>query len=721
LNSDSKNNTKIRKRIVYLLLIIFFVQIVIVARYAYVQIVWSPQLQKWASDQWTNEIKIDAKRGMILDRNMKPLAVSGNVERVDAYMKEINDAVKDKKTTKDEIAGKLSSVLNIDKATLLARLNKTLPNGKPMLSVNLARQIDKEQGNKIREMKLPGIAVYPDTKRYYPNGNLCSQVIGNVGIDGDGRAGIEYQYNNELKGAPGRITAETDKFMREMPYSISKYEPPKNGSDVVLTIDQSIQYFTEKVIEKGLKEYKAKQISAIVMDVKTGEILAMANKPDYDPNEPVKGDVTSSMALWKNRAVNDSFELGSVMKVVTASAALQEGLTKKSDTFVCNGSKNVAGHTIRCWKSGGHGVQTLPQILQNSCNVGFMTLGERLQKEKLHKYYDLYGFGKPTGIDYPGEQSGIIKPLKEVGPVELANESFGQGISVTLIQYITALSAIANDGKLMQPHLAKQIVYTDENDKVTETKDIKPKFVRQVISKENSELMREMLEDVVTKGAGKKAYIEGYHIGGKTGTAEKAINGKYDTTGKYISTFACIAPCNDPKIAVVLSIDEPDPSNYYSGSNAAPLTKILLEDIFRYLNMEPDLGENKEVVKEVTIPEMRGKSIADAEKILSNLNLNFEITGSGSIINDVNPKPGVAVKENTKINLIADNSQKINSDVAVPDFNEKTQKEILDEANALGIKVVFSGDGIGVSQDIQPKTIVSKGTTVKVILEKPEN
>ncbi|HAZ36650.1 MAG TPA: stage V sporulation protein D, partial [Clostridiaceae bacterium] len=348
-----------RKRIVYLLLIIFFVQIVIVARYAYVQIVWSPQLQKWASDQWTNEIKIDAKRGMILDRNMKPLAVSGNVERVDAYMKEINDAVKDKKTTKDEIAGKLSSVLNIDKATLLARLNKTLPNGKPMLSVNLARQIDKEQGNKIREMKLPGVAVYPDTKRYYPNGNLCSQVMGNVGIDGDGRAGIEYQYNNELKGAPGRITAETDKFMREMPYSISKYEPPKNGSDVVLTIDQSIQYFTEKVIEKGLKEYKAKQISAIVMDVKTGEILAMANKPDYDPNEPVKGDVTSSMALWKNRAVNDSFELGSVMKVVTASAALQEGLTKKSDTFVCNGSKNVAGHTIRCWKSGGHGVQTL--------------------------------------------------------------------------------------------------------------------------------------------------------------------------------------------------------------------------------------------------------------------------------------------------------------------------------------------------------------------------
>lgn len=708
-----------RKRIVFLLLFILILQFVIIGRYAYVQIIWSPKLQKLAQNQWTQDISIPAKRGMILDRNGTPLAISGNVEKVDVYLKDLTNAVKNKKITVDDMAEKLSSVLGIQKATVLSKLNTKLSNGKPPASVSIARMIEKDKTNKLRELKLPGVIITSDTKRYYPNGNFLSQVLGNVNVDGDGRAGLEYQYNNELKGIAGRLIGEIGANSKQMPNSIPKnYIAPKDGNDIVLTIDQSIEHFVEKALEKGLSDYKAKRISCIVMDVKTGEVLAMANKPDYDPNEPIKGSVADSMALWKNRTVNENFEPGSIQKVITTSAAVQENVVGPNDRFQCNGSMKVAGSTIHCWKTGGHGTETFAQILQNSCNVGFMQLGLKMGKEKLYKYFDLFGLGKKTNIDYPGEEKGIVTPINKVGEVELANEAFGQGIALTEIQYMAALSAVGNNGTLLQPHLVKQIVTRDDSGNIVNTKDIKPKVVRQVISKESSVKVREMLESVVTEGVAKKAYIAGYHIGGKTGTAEKARpNGGGYEQGKYVSSFVALAPCTDPRIAIIVSLDEPDPSNYYSGSTAAPLAKDILEDIFNYLNMKPDSTSSSENVPNVVVPEIRGKSLNEAESILTKNKLGFDIQGNGSIINDISPKPGVSVKENTKVTIYMSNTNSIDKKISVPDFSNMTKNEIEDISNSLGVVPVFDSNGICTGQDIQAGTEVNKGTKVKVKME----
>lgn len=721
--NQPKTNITVRKRIVLLLLIIFLVQTFIIGRYAYVQIIWSPKLQQWAVDQWTSDTRIEAKRGKILDRNGRPLAVSGNVERIDAFLKEVNQAEKaegNKKVTKEEIAGKIAPILNLKEEYIVKKLNSKLKNGLPMSSVTIARRIEREQANKIRELNLPGIVITEDTKRYYPNGNFLAQVLGSINSDGEGRAGIEYFYNEELNGVPGRFIGETDAYHREMPNSLANYIQPKNGDDIVLTIDESIQYFAEKAVDKGLIDNKAKQITAIVMDPKTGEVLAMANKPDYDPNNPVTGTVQEAMESWKNRAVNENFEPGSILKVITAAAAMEENLVSDKDRFYCRGSLKVAGTNIGCWKSGGHGEQTFAQILQNSCNVGFMQLGEKLGREKLYKYYNTFGFGKKTNVDYPGEEKGILLPIEKVGPVELATEAFGQGIAVTPIQYMTAFGAVANDGKMIEPHLVKRIINTDEDGNTSVVKEIQPKVVKQVISVETSRKLRGILETVVTVGAGKRAYIEGYHIGGKTGTAQVVENGKY-AARKYISTFVAMAPCNDPEIIIMVSIKEPDPSNYYSGSTAGPIARAIMEDTFRYLDMQADLKDvkNPKVVREVIIPEVRGMTSAEAEKILRNNKINVNIQGTGNIVYDISPKPGVQVKENTKVEVYLGVEANKNDKVSVPSFNNMTRKEILEVADDLGLNISFMGDGIGASQDIDKGTLVDKNTTVRIILEAP--
>ena len=718
MNNEPRNSIVTRKRIIVVLLIIFLVQAVIVGRYAWVQISWSSKLQKLATEQWTSDTRIEAKRGSVLDRNGDYLAVSGNVERVDVFMKSVLAKQKENPNIKQEMAEKLGEVLGMETDDVLAKLNKTLSNGQPINSVSIARRIEKSVGNEIRELKLPGVVISEDTKRYYPNGTLLSHVIGTINSDGDGRSGIELEYNEELKGVEGRSLGETDAYNREQASSLGNYIAPIDGNGVMLTIDMPIQYFVEKTIEKGLEQYKANRITCIVMNPETGEILAMANAPGYDLNNPVPGTVQEALASWKNAAVSENFEPGSVFKVITAAAAVEEGkVDVKKDTFTCGGSYKVGGRIIHCWQRRGHGTQNFAQILQNSCNVGFMILGERLGKQTLYKYYDSFGFGEPTNIDLPGEEGGILKNINNVGPVELANLSFGQGISVTAIQYLTALSAVANDGMLVQPHIVKAITSTDDKGNQTIVKEIGTTNIKQVISKETSEEIRKDLESVVTVGAGKKAYIKGYHIGGKTGTAQKAINGVY-VDGKYVSSFAAIAPCNDPKLAIIVSIDQPDPSNYYSGSTAAPLAKEIFQDIFTYMNMEPDLdNKDPEAVVEVVIPEVRGCALEEAKAILKNATLGYETEGTGSVIYDISPKPGISVIENTKITLYLGSNASSDETVAVPDFSEMTEKEIQQAAESVGLKVAFTGEGIGASQDIKAGKMVKKNTVVNVVLE----
>lgn len=712
----AKTTISNKRRIAIVYIVMILVQTIIVGRYAWVQLIWSPQLQRWAKEQWTFDAIIDAKRGKILDRNMNALALSGNVERIDVFLRDVKNAEKNKKITKEEMALKLSPILGISKEDLLKKLNMNYN------AVTLKRRVEKDIGNKVRELKLPGVVVSEDTQRYYPNGNFLAHVLGSVDSDGNGRSGLELYYNKELKGVPGRLIVQADAYHRELPYEAAEYEAPKNGNDIVLTIDQSIQYFVERALEQGLIEYKAKRASAIVMDPKTGEILAMANKPDFDPNNPVvNGDIQEALSAWRNRMIQENFEPGSILKVITASAALEEKVVdEEKDKYVCNGSKVVAGKRIKCWRTSGHGTQTFAEILQNSCNVGFMILGEELGKEKLFKYFKLFGFGQKTGIDFSGEEKGLLRDVSQMGPVETANEAFGQGVAVTGIQYLTALAAIANDGIMMQPHFLKQVLFTDENGNTSVVKEFQPKVIKQVVSKETSEKMREYLELVVSKGAAKKAYVEGYHVGGKTGTAQKVkVVGKGYEAGKYISSFGAIVPANNPKIVILVSIDEPDPSNYYAGSTAAPLAKIIIEDIMKYLNVEPD--SKATAVQQVVIPEVRGLKIEEAQKIIKQAKLDFEKEGTGDIVYDMSPKPGLSVNQNSKITLFMGFDINNNMKVAVPDFKNMTKKEIQDLAKSLGIKVNISGDGIGASQDILPGQEVEKNTTINVLLEQPED
>jgi stage V sporulation protein D (sporulation-specific penicillin-binding protein) len=618
---EYRDKVVIRKRMVIIFSFLFLVFCLLFGRMFYVMVYQSDKLKTLAINQWTSEVKIDAKRGRILDTNGHELAVSANVYRVDLDMNTLRDTMKEKNLSQDEVAGMLSSALSMDKGEISKILNKTLPGGLPMGSANLKRRVEKDVADKVRDLNLRGVLVSGDTKRYYPNNNFLAQVLGHTNSDGNGLTGVELSYNKELSGVPGVRITETDKKSKDLPYTISEYTKPVSGKDVILTIDEVIQHFAENAADQVMNDNKAKAVTIMVMNPKTGEVLAMANKPDYNPNEPwVKGKSYSELQkMWRNRAVSDTFEPGSIFKVVTATAALEENMVTNSDKFNCTGSFTVGNRTIHCWKTSGHGEQSFVDILKNSCNVGFATLGKRVGKENLYKYIQKFGFGKKTGIDLPGEAKGIIKKPENISDTDLATISFGQTNTLTPIQYLTAFNAIANGGYLITPHVMKEIGHYDKNQGV-EVKDRSFDVAgntKKILDASKMAELRSDLEQVVSDGGAKKAFIAGYHIAGKTGTAQKAGPGGYQP-GKYIASFAGMAPANDPKITILVSIDEPDPSNYYGGQIAAPVAQHLFYDIFNYLDIKSDASSEdvtKSMLKDVVVPEVRGLKKADAEKI----------------------------------------------------------------------------------------------------------
>lgn len=711
-------NLIIKRRLITVFVIIFILMLALIGRVGWIQLVRGPELQKLAIEQWTNDVKIDAKRGKILDRNGAELAVSASCERVDAYMRDIIKIEHDNKNIKKEIASKLAVILGEKEETLLKKLNMTLSNGKPLNSVAIKRRIEKSQADEIRKLKLPGIIVSEDSKRYYPNGNFLSHVLGFTNVDGEGQDGIELKYDKELKGVAGRVIMEADLIRREMPHNISKYIEPVGGNDITLTIDESIQLSVEKVIEDALIINKAKAVSAIVMNPETGEILALANKPDFNPNDPRNmkdyKDFQDVIRSWNNRAVTYTYEPGSIFKVITAAAAISEGLVSDKDRFTCPGYKIVADRRIKCWRTRGHGTQDLAQILQNSCNIGFMVLGERLGKDKFYKYLDSFGLGKPTNIDVKFEEVGFKRPIKGVGPVELATLSFGQGISVTPIQMTSIFAAIANDGKMMEPRLVKKIQSTDKEGNIIEIKDTEPKLLRQAIDNDTASKLRDYLEKVISIGGGKKAYVPGYQIAGKTGTAQKAENGRY-VSGRYVASFVGMAPADDPKVVVYVSIDEPDPSNYYAGQIAAPLAGQIFKDIFVTLDMKPDSSHMSDI--EVIVPNLVGLSQKEAVNMLKSGGFSYEVKGKGPMVNDMLPRPGLSVKTGSKVILYTENGQNYNNKVIVPNLSGKSAKEAASILSSLGLKIDISGEGYAVEQDPDVGEEVEKGTRINVIFD----
>ena len=647
-----------KKRLVLVLILACALFLGLTVRTGYIQLVKGDWLSTKATDQQTREIPIEPKRGTIYDKNMKELAVS--VTKYTVWCKPVE--VKDK----EDSAKKVSEILDKEYEDVYKLVNK-----KNMALVKIERWIDDDKATKIREAKISGIWVAEDNQRYYPYGNFAPYVLGHTSADSQGIAGIEMKYDKHLKGKSGKLIVSTDASGREIPRGMEKYYEPTQGDGLVLTIDEVIQHYTEKAVQKAYELNNAKRVTVVAMDPKTGDILSLASKPDYDPNDPrtpiypyyqeeldkyeEKDKLKGYYQMWRNPAVSDTYEPGSTFKLITSSAGLEENVIKDGEKFTCTGSVTIGGRKIKCWRHyRPHGAQTFKQGVQNSCNPVFVEVGSRLGVSKMYDYLEAFGFMDKTGIDLPGEAKGILYNEKNVGPVELATISFGQSISVTPIQLITAISSIANDGNLMQPRLVK--AYTDNQGNIVE--EINPKMVRQVISQETSKKMMDIVESVVSEGSGKAAYIPGYRIGGKTGTAQKVIDGKY-AQGKYICSFMGIAPTDDPQIVVLAIVDEPTGVSAFGSTTAGPIVKQIMNDSLKYLGVEPKYSkeEKEEFEKnQVEVPDVRNLTIGEAVKVLEeaklnpNLDTDIEIPEETKVI-DMFPKPGIKVSENSSIML----------------------------------------------------------------------
>ena len=718
-----KDRALIQKRltlVVWTIVVVFFI---LILRLSYIMIVKRDEYSSRAEEQWTSEVSIDARRGRILDRNGVELAVSANVYRVDFDLNSVRQYLKNNSLTNADIAGKIADAVGMEENKVMEKLETKLASGANAGSATLIRRIEKESADKVNNLNIDGVIVSPDTKRYYPKGEFLAHVLGSTNVDGQGLTGVELQYNEYLSGVPGVRISEIERNEENLSYTISNFTEPIDGKDVTLTTDSKIQAITEKVAEKGLVDNQAKRVSIMVMNPNNGEILAMVNKPDFDPNNAFDGfedfsgetDGEKLQKMWRNSLVNDTFEPGSIFKVVTMVTALEEGIASESDTFECGGSLQVGSHTIKCWKTSGHGSQILPQILQNSCNVGFMKLGEKIGKETLNEYIKKLGFGKTTGIDLPGEASGIVKKTESITESDLATISFGQTNTVTAIQYMQAFNALANGGSLIQPHILKEVSHYDNTGTKIVDETFEPVISKNVLSAKSTATLRDYLERTVNEGGSNKSYIEGYHIGGKTGTAQKvnSVTGGYES-GKYISSMAAMAPIDSPEITAFISIDEPSNGAYYAGVVTAPLMKILLTDIFNYMDSEFSEDYNA-VARDILIPEIRGKSIEEAKKILKDVNLEYNIEGSGESVTNTQPYPGYTVKEGTKITIYTGDAVD-NNKVSMPDLtglSVTSAKDILDD---LGIKYSLEGDGFVIDQSIPAGEVITTGSNVRLTL-----
>lgn len=548
----------------------------------------SNEYKEKALKQQVSQITLYPKRGDILDRNGNKLATSISDYKIDVDMNTLRLSLKNNKMTLKSLCDKLSQILDTSSDKIYSILSAKSSNGVPVKFATLARQISKTKVDKINALGITGFISSNDTLRVYPNNNFLAEVLGFTNSSGNGVAGVELSYNKALAGTPGHKTIETDVAKKQLPYGNSEYVAPKNGKNVTLTIDKSIQDYAEQSAEKALSDNKAKGVSITVMDPKTGEILAMVNKPDYNPNNPYEkqpGISESPDELFQNSAVQKTFEPGSIFKVVTGYTGLATG-TVKDPTAVdyrCDGSISVNGTVIHCWDLSGHGSESFIDILKHSCNVGFVELGQKIGKDNLLKYIDMFGFGHKTGVDLPGEVSGLVRSSDKVNLVDLSNIAFGQGIGVTTVQYMAAFNAVANGGTWIRPHVMKEITGIQNGHLVTTPyNDYKKNILDPNIAAQLRGYLRKVVSD--TDGVGHNADIPGYDIAGKTGTAQKADpkTGGY-TPGKYISSFAGMAPVNNPQITLLVSVDEPGTGNYYASDTAAPVVKELYQKIFNYM------------------------------------------------------------------------------------------------------------------------------------------
>ena len=722
----NKKTIGYKSRLYIVSIIIFCLLAFLVLRLAWLTLVSGRALEAKANSEWQKEISVTAKRGDILDRNESVLVSSANVYRIDFDLDSVRNHIEDKDLTMDDIAVEISEVTDVEVDEVLEALNRKNSDGSDASYAPLVRGVTKAVADSADELGIYGLIVSRDVKRYYPNGNFLASALGGINSEGTGLTGIELQYDDYLAGIAGMKIGSYDSWGNRLPFDTYKFTPAIDGSDVITTIDENLQYIAEKIAQKGLEEHNAKGVHVLIMDPNNGEVLAMVNKPDYDPNNPFSGyesfegetDNDKIQNMWRNWLVSDTFEPGSTFKTVTMIAALEKGVVSDSDTFVCNGSVKFGNTTVHCWKHEGHGTQTLAEVLKNSCNVGMMEIGERLGIENLNEYIYKLGFGKTTGIDLPGEASGIVKSSDTVSAIDLATISFGQTNTVTTMQLMTAFNAIANGGDLIQPHIVKEISHEDESGNRVIDETIKPIIKEDVLSDESTALLRSYLERTVTKDGPDGAFVQGYNIGGKTGTAQKVdpTTGTY-STDKYISSMIALAPVENPQITVFIAVDEPSNGAYYGGEVAAPLMKELFEEVFKYMD-SPLAKERFSIYKNVIIPDVRGKSIEEAKEILKENGLEAEVNGNGKTIISMDSYPGSTVKEGTTISITAKDSGQVQKEIIMPDLKGTTEEFATSILDNLGLVYEFKGEGIVDSQSIASGNKVVKGTKVTITLKK---
>lgn len=678
-------------------------------RLFYLQVVSGQALQRRAQSQWTSESAIQPTRGMILDRNGAVLAQSATAYAASASPRQVKDPAR--------FAALLSPVLDVEAAAIEKKVSDTGKGG-----VTLKRQLSRETAQQLKRMKaeyaargsdaLDGLYLDEESKRYYPMGAFASQLIGLTTIDGTGQAGLEQSLDRYLSGKAGRVLSQIDGKGRSLGYGDSDYVPAVNGGSVTLTIDASIQSFAEQAAREALEVNNAKAVRVLVMDPATGEILAVVNKPDFDLNDPPRNDVKVLTERLRDRALTDAYEPGSTFKVITAASALDAGLVSVDEGFYCAGSVVVDGGKIRCWGKP-HGAETFAQALQNSCNPVFVEMGLRLGADRLYQYLDAFGIGHRTGVDIPGEADGIVIPKSAVKRVDIARIGFGQSVAVTPLQLLTAVCAAVNGGNLMRPYVIKRI--SDAEGNVLQAGE--RVVVGHPISGQTSATMRRLLEDVVAQGGGKNAHIPGYHVGGKTGTAQVYVDGVVSRE-RHIGSFVGFAPADDPRIAVILIVDEADVPVDFGSVTAAPYAREILERALVYMGVAPDTDEPP--AQQVSVPDVTGMAVDEARALLEDAGLDSVLDGAGGTVTGQLPAAGADMSAGALVMLYVSGPAPSDEErVSVPDVTGMPVTEANRLLRAYGLELLAEGSGLAVAQIPAAGEQVNLTTRVAVRFETP--
>ena len=709
--TPKKKKTRYGKRIAFLETALLLAFIIVIIDIFCIMVVLGPERLEVAVQQWTRTSTITANRGQIVDCNGKVLATTGAVYKILLWPKNITSG------SEERVARELSDALDLDfDYVYKCATNKTRS------EFVIKRQVDSKTVSNVRSLKLSGVGIANDSKRYYPYGTLLSQVIGFTTRDNVGQSGLELKYDKYLTGSDGKLISETDSSGNPLAYGYTQYEDPIDGAKIVLTVDQVFQSYLENALEEALSVNNASSAQGIILDVNTGAIKAISTKPDYDPNDPPRNDLEQLAELSRNRLVTDVYEPGSTFKILTLAAAIDSGNADLNSTFFCNGGYIVNGERIKCWKHAGHGSQDLTKATENSCNCCFMQLALRMGVSEFYDYLYAFGLGQKTGDIFDGESSGIVTNEKYVTENDLARIGFGQSVAVTPVQLAAAVSAAVNGGYLYSPYIVEQVVSSDGT--VIEQADPSP--VRQVISGETSATVRQILQSVVDNGTGRNAKIEGYYVGGKTGTAQKYDEYGRVSAGSYICSFIGFAPADDPRYLCLILVDEPHVGSIFGSTVAAPFVRRVLSEILPYSGIQPShLSET------VTVPNVLGLTTEEANKELAKVGLIGFYECADEVTLQL-PAAGETVVKGSSV-LLYTGSDDVNIDnepviaplmVEMPDLMDMTAVQAYNALTALGLNMVCSPEdphGVVLGQSIYAGTMVEYGSSVTLYFGiKPE-